>query len=265
MKTLIIFAVTLIVMGCNGNTSTKTIANTVIAESLDTISEGGLSDWELFIKHFPRKKSTVVRDYAGNVIKEHSLGVLNTRVTSVQQCADAAIRLRAEFLYSRKEYNKIKFKLTSGLEVPFSKWALGYRVKVNGNRATLIKTQSTNDYSRNNFEEYLKVIMTYAGSASLSRDLLHSNVPPKIGDLLVLGGYPGHVVIIIDKKQKNGINYYLFANSWIPAQDIEIVTGTSTGGKTIDNYIPITGKTVIQINGYKFQTPIDIRTWQDQD
>lgn len=254
----------LIIISCNGNTNTRTVANTVVKESLDTISDNELSDWELFIKHFPRKKSTVVRDYSGNVIKKHSLGVLDTRITSVQQCADAAIRLRAEFFYSRKEYNEIKFKLTCGLEVPFSKWALGYRVKVKGNEAVLVKAQSTHDYSRSNFEEYLKVVMTYAGSASLSRDLPHSN-DPKIGDLLVLGGYPGHVVIIIDKKTRNGVDYYLFANSWIPAQDIEIVTGTSTGGKTIDNYIPIIGKTIIQINGYKFQVPMDIRTWQDQN
>ena len=34
---------------------------------------------------------------------------------------------------------------------------------------------------------------------------------------------------------------------------------------TIDNYIPIIGKTIIQINGYKFQTPMDIRTWQNQN
>ena len=262
MKKLVIFIMASIVISCNRDT--KTVANIVVTESLDTISDEGLSDWELFIKHFPRKKSTVVKDYAGNVIKEQSLGVLNTKVTSVQQCADAAIRLRAEFFYYRKEYDKIKFKLTCGLEVPFSKWALGYRVKINGNKAILAKTQTTNDYSRSNFEEYLKVIMTYAGSASLSRDLPHSNYP-KIGDLLVLGGYPGHVVIIIDKKTKNGIDYYLFANSWIPAQDIEIVTGTSTGGETIDNYIPIIGKTIIQINGYKFQTPMDIRTWQNQN
>ena len=63
----------------------------------------------------------------------------------------------------------------------------------------------------------------------------------------------------------NGVDYYLFANSWIPAQDIEIVTGTSTGGETIDNYIPIIGTTIIQINGYKFQTPMDIRTWLNQN
>ncbi len=61
-------------------------------------------------KNFPRKRSTVVRDYQGNILKTHSLGVLNVRITPVQQCADAAIRLRAEYFYGRKEYAKIHFK-----------------------------------------------------------------------------------------------------------------------------------------------------------
>ena len=61
------------------------------------------SEWESYIKNFPRKKSTVVRDYAGNIIKQKSLGVLDVRVTSVQQCADAAIRLRAEYFYDDRQ------------------------------------------------------------------------------------------------------------------------------------------------------------------
>ena len=56
--------------------------------------------WENYIKYFPRKSSTVVRDYKGNILKTHSLGVLDVRINSVQQCADAAIRLRAEYFYS---------------------------------------------------------------------------------------------------------------------------------------------------------------------
>lgn len=42
-----------IIISCNADT--KTVANIVVSESLDTISDEGLSDWELFIKHFPRK------------------------------------------------------------------------------------------------------------------------------------------------------------------------------------------------------------------
>ena len=38
------------------------------------------------------------------------------------QCADAVIKLRAEYLYSKKDYDKISFNLTNGMEVPFSKF-----------------------------------------------------------------------------------------------------------------------------------------------
>lgn len=218
--------------------------------------------WEDYIKHFPRKVSTVVKDYQGNVLKRSSLGVLNTRINPVQQCADAAIRLRAEYFYSKKQYDKISFKLTCGLEVPFSKWALGYRVKVTGNNATLIKRKNTKDYSRNNFEDYLVTVMTYAGSASLYRDLRSRNGLPRIGDLFIIPGYPGHVVIVIDRKIINGVNYYLFANSWIPAQDIEIISGTNPHKKNIGNYTPITDlKESIIINSYCFYPYKHTKKW----
>ena len=81
--------------------------------------------------------------------------------------------------------------------------------------------------------------MTYAGSASLARDLKHRNNFPKIGDLLIIPGSPGHVVIVIDKKMIKGVNYYLFANSWIPAQDIEIIAGYNPKHANVGNYTPM--------------------------
>ena len=50
MKKLVIFIMAFIIISCNADT--KTVANIVVTESLDTISDEGLSDWELFIKHF---------------------------------------------------------------------------------------------------------------------------------------------------------------------------------------------------------------------
>lgn len=219
--------------------------------------------WESYIKHFPRKSSTTVRDYKGNVLKAHSLGVLNVRINSVQQCADAAIRLRAEYFYGKKEYDKISFKLTNGYEVPFAKWALGYRLKVDGNKTSLVRAKKVRDYSRNNFESYLYTIMYYAGSASLYRDMQSVRGLPQIGDLLILPGYPGHVVIVMDKKVINGTNYYLFANSWIPAQDIEIISGHNPSAKNKGIYTPIKStKDIIVVNGYKFTVYKHLRRWK---
>ena len=46
---------------------------------------------------------------------------------NLQQCADSLIRLRAEYLYSKKPRPEIAFHYTSGHRIPFSKWAKGLR------------------------------------------------------------------------------------------------------------------------------------------
>ena len=58
----------------------------------------------------------------------------------LQQCADAVMRLRAEFLYKTKQYDKLHFKFTNGFNALYSKWREGYRVSVNGNKVNWVKT-----------------------------------------------------------------------------------------------------------------------------
>lgn len=216
-----------------------------------------------FVKHFPRKNSTVVRDYRGRILKVKSLGVLDLSVTELQQCADAAIRLRAEYLYRKKSYSQIQFKLTCGLNVPFDKWANGWRVEVIGNDARLVKEKNeTANYSRQNFDDYLQVVMKYAGSASLNRDLKLRNGLPRVGDMLVLGGHPGHVVIIVDEMVRNNVHYYKFAQSWIPAQDIEIVLGHNNLKQNYGNWTPILiggANQKVTVSGYTFSIPKNLK------
>lgn len=47
----------------------------------------------------------------------------------LQQCADAVIRLRAEYLWKHKRYADIKFNFTSGFTAEYKKWAEGNRIK----------------------------------------------------------------------------------------------------------------------------------------
>ena len=108
------------------------------------------------------------------------------------QCADAIIKLRAEYLYSHKMYREISFTLTNGMAVPFSRFARGQRVSVKGNRSSW-KGGGRSGYGRRVFDEYLRFIYMYAGTYSLSREL--KSVPLtdiRCGDIFIFGGMPGH-------------------------------------------------------------------------
>ena len=59
----------------------------------------------------------------------------------LQQCADAVIRLRGEYFYSLKQYEKISFKLTNGFEVNYTEWMSGKRIKVVGNKTSWYKAK----------------------------------------------------------------------------------------------------------------------------
>lgn len=91
----------------------------------------------------------------------------------LQQCADAVIRLRAEYLFATKLYDQIHFNFTSGLRADYAKWKAGYRIQVTGNDAQWVKiAQPSGAYSV--FRQYLDVVFSYAGTLSLSRELKKS-------------------------------------------------------------------------------------------
>lgn len=143
----------------------------------------------------------------------------------LQQCADAVIRLRAEYLYARQEYDKIHFNFTNGFRADYSKWLEGYRITVNGNEAKWVKkTGYSNDYE--SFRDYLEVVFAYAGTLSLSHELEHVELSGmKPGDVLIQGGSPGHCVLVIDMAGKADTKekVFMLAQSYMPAQDIHIL------------------------------------------
>lgn len=146
----------------------------------------------------------------------------------LQQCADAVMRLRAEYLWHSKQYDKIHFNFTSGFKADYVKWAQGYRTKVSGNNVSWYKG-ADEDYSYATFRKYMDEVFMYAGTASLSKELI--SVDPsdiKVGDIFIVGGHPGHAMIIVDMAEdKFGNKAILVAQSYMPAQSIHIVTNLS--------------------------------------
>jgi hypothetical protein len=144
----------------------------------------------------------------------------------LQQCADAVIRLRAEYQFAVQDYDDISFNFTSGDTATFRNWINGYRPLVNGNNVRWKKTGKI-DSSYQNFHNYLQVVFTYAGSYSLSKQLKTKSdiCAIEIGDVFVDGGFPGHAVIVVDVavNKSSGKKLFLLAQSYMPAQDIHIL------------------------------------------
>ena len=149
----------------------------------------------------------------------------------LQQCADAVMRLRAEYLYSKQQYDLITFNYTSGDHVPFSRWIDGERPVVQGNDV-IWKGANATGSSYSQFRRYLQQIFIYAGTASLSRELkpVHSLAEVEIGDVFIQGGFPGHAVIVLDLAMDTaGKKMMLLAQSYMPAQNIHILVNKTDG------------------------------------
>ena len=145
------------------------------------------------------------------------------------QCADAIIKLRAEYLYNCYpiyEDQNIKFTLTNGIEVPLNRFRRGERIKVNGNKTTWIKSSNGNKTDRQIFDEYLRFIYSYAGTASLAKDMKKVDIKDiSVGDVFIKGGNPGHAIIVVDLaiNKNTGKKIMLLAQSYMPSQEMHIL------------------------------------------
>lgn len=143
----------------------------------------------------------------------------------LQQCADAVMRLRAEYLFGQKRFADIHFHFTNGFRADYARWRLGERIRVEGNRAYWAAGGAANS-SYAAFRQYLDMVFTYAGSASLERELAPADpVTIRPGDVWIRGGHPGHAVIVLDVAEHtdSGERRFLLAQSYMPAQEIHVL------------------------------------------
>jgi len=143
----------------------------------------------------------------------------------LQQCADAVMRLRAEYLYKTKQYHSLHFNFTNGFNAEYSKWRNKQRISVNGNKVIWVSTTKESE-SYQSFREYLDKVFTYAGTASLVKELKPIKLSEiQIGDVFIKGGSPGHAVIVVDMAihPKTTKKLFMIAQSYMPAQDIHVL------------------------------------------
>ncbi len=193
-----------------------------------TISTGGFGDW---LRHLALKAGTPeVLLFNGQ--KKANQGVhaavvdIDVGTQDLQQCADAIIRLRAEYLFSQDRYEDIHFRYTIGDDVDFRHWMDGNRPVFKNNRVLWSKLEAA-DLSYASFRRYLNNIFQYAGSMSLNEELVPVRDPAamKIGDVFIKPGSPGHAVLVVDVAcdVQTGRKIFLLVQSFMPAQDVHVL------------------------------------------
>jgi hypothetical protein len=143
----------------------------------------------------------------------------------LQQCADAVMRLRAEYLYSSGDLAEINFRTGEGVWLNFGEWAKGRRYSLTGGH---LKPYETGRYcsDRNSFAGYLRTVFSYCGTLSLEKQLIPiaHTTGIRAGDVWVKGGSPGHAMLVVELAiNRLGRKVYLLAQSYMPAQDIHLV------------------------------------------
>ena len=100
----------------------------------------------------------------------------------------------------------------------------GNRISVKNNQVSWYKsTTPSNTYKT--FWQYLEMVFSYAGTLSLSKEMQSKSIDEmKIGDVFIRGGSPGHAIIIVDMaKNEDGDIKFMLAQSYMPAQELQIL------------------------------------------
>ena len=145
----------------------------------------------------------------------------------LQQCADAVIRIIAE--YKKLRGDDVCFTLTSGAPMPWSRWRAGERPHIT-NRETTWTMSAKSDDSARNWRAYLDTLFTYAGTRSLAHDttLLPDDASIESGDIFVEPGSPGHAVLVVDVAVADSDpaqRVFMLVQSYMPAQQIHVLKG----------------------------------------
>ncbi|WP_373551214.1 DUF4846 domain-containing protein [Haliscomenobacter sp.] len=188
-----------------------------------------LGSFAAYLRKIPLKPASAGVFFYNGLPKLNQVHVavmdIDVGTRDLQQCADAVMRLRAEYLFAQKRYTEIHFNFTNGFNCTYPKWREGYRVKVSGNQVSWYKKGAV-DGTYKTFRSYLDMVYSYAGTLSLEKELKPTKYSEmNIGDVLIRGGSPGHAVIVVDMAQnpKTGEKLFLLAQSYMPAQDIHIL------------------------------------------
>jgi len=181
------------------------------------------NSWGSFLRSLPLKPDgSEVKTFDGTVKPNYQtyLAVVDLPIgkKDLHQCADAIMRLRADYLFSQTRFKDISFRQASGKTLSYTTWLAG---------RTPDKT---------NLWTYLESVFNTANTTSLNQQLKPKAINTlEIGDVFVTGPPPGysygHAIIVVDKCiNKEGKVKFMLAQSYMPAQEIQILDNPANPG-----------------------------------
>ncbi len=186
-----------------------------------------------YLRKLPLKPhNSLVKYYDGSIKYNHNVydAVIDMNIgkKNLHQCADAIMRLRAEYFWQKKMYDSIHFNFTNGFCVKYTEWMKGRRVVIKGNK-TYWNNRIAPSNTYNDFWKYMELIFSYAGTLSLSKEMQTIDINSiQIGDVFIVGGTPGHAVLVVDMaKNKDNKKIFMLAQSYMPAQEMQILKNPS--------------------------------------
>ena len=177
----------------------------------------------LYLRNLPLKADGAeVLEFDGTVKSNYQtyLAVVDLPIgkKDLHQCADAIMRLRAEYLFSQSRFKEISFRQASGKTISYTTWLAG-------------KTPD-----KTNLWTYLETVFNTANTTSLNQQLTSKPIESlEVGDVFITGpprgqSY-GHAIIVVDKCIDNtGKVKFMLAQSYMPAQEIQILDNPTTPG-----------------------------------
>lgn len=207
------------------------------------------NSFAFYLQHFKLRQDNTVYYFDGTKKANQNLhfAVLDISVPkkNLQQCADAIMRLRAEYFFARNEFSKITFKSTT-CTYNFEKY--------------LTNNESTNKSIA--FANFMETVFANCGTYNLE-EMLNSRQNSKdltIGDVFVKAGSPGHAMIVVDcavntvTKEK----IFLLAQSFMPAQSVHIVINPNNS--TPSPWYSVDTTKIVITPGYNFEWK-HLKTW----
>ncbi len=195
-----------------------------------------------YLRNVGLKEDKTVYLYNGqpkqNQTAQFALLNISTGNRDLQQCADAVMRLRAEYLFAQKQFDQIIF---------YDNNKTAYRFLP--------------PFTKDNFSKYLNRVFGMCGSASLAKQLKpvsdFNDIQP--GDVIIRGGFPGHAVIVMDVAENaNGKKVYLLAQSYMPAQDIHVLVNPANAD--LSPWYEVNDDNIILTPEYRF-TKNELMRW----